>query len=275
MHKWGLITPTYVPENSLLVMGGWCQAVLLHSSIDHASLMSSDVHNYAWREAFTVEDYYPVYPVHAKTKAHADEVLERYEQSKKHPTADRPRTVCTCRYVVVHESICVKAPKSPGSMAADSTEQTKRGRTALEAVASLHRPRSPEPPPREPLVPPGAVPGPEGRVDDDAARAADDAWARFSPSLWSLTNEQAGQCNPLDSAVDMDVVTTIWNTLQERMSLLIFLAEENGFGGNKPNVLAAECSRLANNLDARLYARTVLIHATFVATDKAVAHGKP
>jgi hypothetical protein len=52
-----LTTPTFVPENSLLVMGGWCQAVLLHGSIDHASLISSDVHHYTWREAFTVDDY--------------------------------------------------------------------------------------------------------------------------------------------------------------------------------------------------------------------------
>ena len=101
-HSTKLIAPTFLPENSLLVMGGWCQAVLLHGSIDHASLMSSDVHNAAWREAFTVDDYYPVYPLNAKMKAHADEVLKRYQQSKKHPTADRPRTVCTCRYVVVH-----------------------------------------------------------------------------------------------------------------------------------------------------------------------------
>jgi hypothetical protein len=212
MHKWGLITPTLVPENSLLVMGGWCQAVLLHGSIDHKSMTNSSVANYEWNEAFTVGDSSPC---PEEMKKRADKVIEVYQKSTKRPTTDRPRTVCTCRYVVVHTSVCSETGCLPPDfivVAADPIEQTeRRKKSAIEAVSSVHRRRSTESTRHEPLVPPGAVLGSEGRVDDDVVTAADDdAWDLFSPYLWQLSKLR---CKPLDSAVEMDVVTTIWNTL--------------------------------------------------------------
>ena len=40
IRDWGLTHPVYLPENSLLVMGGWCQAALLHRTLSHSSIMA-------------------------------------------------------------------------------------------------------------------------------------------------------------------------------------------------------------------------------------------
>ncbi|MFM7979673.1 MAG: hypothetical protein ACKPKO_10190, partial [Candidatus Fonsibacter sp.] len=40
IRNWGYCHPVFVPANSLVVMGGWCQAALVHGTVSHSQITS-------------------------------------------------------------------------------------------------------------------------------------------------------------------------------------------------------------------------------------------
>ena len=292
MHKWGMVTPVFVPENSLLVMGGWCQSVLLHGSLDHASILNPSS-NDAAKEAFTVGENTPV-TIREQMQRHANAVRARYVDSRRHPTADQPRTVCTLRYVVIHDEGCMlgspmsqlisRAISNANEASAMLADAAMRRRTsAMDAAKALaqrdRRPPDavqPEVVPR-PEVPrpevPGAVPRPgvpEARRPDmweDAIKA--DMWDQLSPCLCSWADEWAEQCNPLDSALDMATVKKMWDALNTRIGAMIHIAEKLDLK-DRTNALQGKLSRQASIMEARIAARLALKRACFQPADTAM-----
>ena len=144
IRNWGYCHPVFVPANTVVVMGGWCQAALLHGTVSH-----SEITRFPICEQGSDADTVLRYPENKFSGARqlqdrACALVAKYKERNPGPEYV-PRTVVTWRYVRVHSSHCM-----------------------LSAAGQAHATPSPplqppgQPPPRAVLTPPQPRLGADG-----------------------------------------------------------------------------------------------------------------
>ena len=144
--RWGLVLPRYVPENSMVVMGGHFQSQMVHGTMSHNDIVHN-LHpalNWQAAECANLE----------MMRALVEGERAKYVNSEKQATCNdinSTRKVWTYRFVKKHQVHCGKStipPPPPGPP--PGTSQTP----PLPGAASNTAPPAPPPPPAEPPVTP-------------------------------------------------------------------------------------------------------------------------
>ncbi len=150
IRNWGYCHPVFVPANSVVVMGGWCQAALLHGTLSHSEITKFPACEQG-SDADTVLRYPENrFPGAQLLQDRAFALVAKYKERNPGPEYV-PRTVVTWRYVRVHSSHCM-----------------------LSAAGQAHATPSPPlqpPPPRAVLTPPQRT-QPRLGADGDAVALA-------------------------------------------------------------------------------------------------------